>query len=305
MATTTSTSPSSSAESGPDPPGVIRLALGPAQLVFTSRHGGGSSGPYATANLSYRVGDDPSTVAANHAQLAARLGPAFAGEWWLLDQRHGANVIDIDSMARSLRAGVPGPAFWSRSLLAGIPGSRALAARASSSRARRRSSLSRRAPAPGDAAVTTEPGACMVVLSADCAPIALANDDALGVVHAGWAGMLAGVVEAAAARLREVGHGALRAVLGPCIRPARYPFSPEDLEPLVARYGAGVQAVTDTGAPALDLPAAIEIALARCGVDALYDTGVCTASSPDHFSHRRDGRDGNTGRQALVAVLDP
>jgi hypothetical protein len=157
-------------------------------------------------------------------------------------------------------------------------------------------------PPQADAAVTATPGLVLAVLTADCAPLALASDDALAVVHAGWPGLLAGVVEAAVGALRERGSGPVRAALGPCVHPAHYEFGRADLDRLVARLGSSVEARTRHGAPALDVPAAVCAALVRAGVDDLDDVGVCTFASPDHFSHRRDGR---TGRQALIATLAP
>lgn len=153
---------------------------------------------------------------------------------------------------------------------------------------------------PADAAVTRTPGRPLTVLTADCAPVVLACDDAVAVAHAGWTGLLAGVLEAAVRRLRAVGHGRVRAALGPCIHPARYEFGAEDLARLVDAYGPTVAGTTDAGRPALDLPAGVRAALARADVTDLEDVDVCTAASPDHFSYRRDGE---TGRQALVAVL--
>ncbi len=64
-------------------------------------------------------------------------------------------------------------------------------------------------------------------------------------------------------------------------------------------FGPEVAGRTAAGTPALDVPAAVRIALRRAGVDDLDDVDVCTAASPDHFSHRRDGA---TGRQAVVVV---
>lgn len=157
-------------------------------------------------------------------------------------------------------------------------------------------------PPDADAAVTTEAGRPLVVLTADCAPLVLADDDALAVVHVGWLGLCAGVVEAAAARLRQVGHGPVRAALGPCIHPARYEFGVDDLDRVVARYGDAVRGRTTAGRPALDLPAGVRAALGGVGVGDLHDVDVCTAASPDHFSYRRDGQ---TGRQGVVAVLEP
>ena len=158
-------------------------------------------------------------------------------------------------------------------------------------------------PAPtADALVTTTRGLPLAVVTADCAPIVIATHDAVAVVHAGHRGLLAGVVERAVDALRAAGNGRgeVRAVLGPCIRAARYEFDEVDLGPLVDAFGAGVASHTEWGATALDVAAAVRVALERAGVDDMRDTGICTAASADHFSYRRDGV---TGRQATVAVL--
>lgn len=157
-------------------------------------------------------------------------------------------------------------------------------------------------PPDADAAVTARPGVPLVVLTADCAPIALACDDAVAVVHAGWAGLLSGVVEAGVRALRAAGHGPVRAFVGPCISPDRYEFGADDLGRLVARYGPTLASTTYDGRPALDLPAGVRAALAGEGVTDVDDAGRCTASSPELYSHRRDGV---TGRQALVVALVP
>jgi len=151
-----------------------------------------------------------------------------------------------------------------------------------------------------DAAVTAARGLPLAVMTADCAPIALACDDAVGVVHAGHRGVELGVIEAAVGSLRSIGSGPVRAYLGPCIRAARYEFGLADLERLVARFGPSVAARTLDGKPALDIPVAVRAALRECGVEDLLDGGVCTASSAAHFSYRRDGV---TGRQATIAEL--
>lgn len=156
-----------------------------------------------------------------------------------------------------------------------------------------------------DAAVTAAVGLPLAVLTADCAPIALVALDgsgaaaAVGVVHAGWQGLLAGVVEAGVVALRALHDGPVHAVLGPCIHVGRYEFGEDALAPLVERFGPGVVARTAWGTPALDVPAAVQLALLEAGVAQVTDVDVCTAASPDHFSHRRDGV---TGRQAVVVV---
>ena len=151
-----------------------------------------------------------------------------------------------------------------------------------------------------DAAVTATRGLPLAVVTADCAPVVLACDGAIGVVHAGHRGLASGVIEAAVTRVRALGSGDVRAFLGPCIRPASYEFGARELETLVERLGAGVKGRTRAGRPALDIPAAVRVALDRAGVTQWEDCGVCTADCAEYFSYRRDGA---TGRQVTVAVL--
>jgi YfiH family protein len=150
-----------------------------------------------------------------------------------------------------------------------------------------------------DAAVTAVPGVPLVVLTADCAPIAIMNIGAVGVVHAGWRGLLAGVVPAAVDALRAVGEGEVRAVIGPCIRPAHYEFGADDLATVASRLGDVVVGATVDGRPALDLAGGVRSAFAECDVHDVTDDGVCTYEDARYFSHRRDGA---TGRQAVVVV---
>jgi YfiH family protein len=149
-----------------------------------------------------------------------------------------------------------------------------------------------------DAAVTDQAGCALAVLAADCAPVALASSEGvLGVAHAGWRGLAAGVLEHTVDAMRTLGAGEIEAVLGPCIRPECYEFGADDLERLAARLGDGVRGRTTAGMPALDLPAGVVLALGVAGVVRVSDTGVCTACSAAQFSWRRDG---GQARQALV-----
>lgn len=158
-------------------------------------------------------------------------------------------------------------------------------------------------PVPAaDAVVTAHPGVVLVVLTADCAPVAIADDAAVGAVHVGWRGLLAGVVAEAVATLRRAGSGPVAAAIGPCIRPAAYEFGRAGLDRLVDRFGPAVEGCTGTGRPALDLAAGVRAALAECGVTAVEDLGADTAGDPErYFSHRRDGA---TGRQAMLVVRE-
>lgn len=149
-----------------------------------------------------------------------------------------------------------------------------------------------------DAAVTGCSGAALAVLTADCAPVGLASPEGIvGVVHAGWRGLMAGVVEAAVAAMRSLGASEVSAALGPCITPHAYRFSAVDLEPVAERFGRAVVALDSAGYPALDLPATVRAALGQAGAALVADAQICTHCSPDHWSWRANG---DKARQASV-----
>ncbi len=140
-----------------------------------------------------------------------------------------------------------------------------------------------------DAAVTTVAGCVLSVRTADCVPIVLLGARSVGVVHAGWRGLVAGVVERAASAMGDRGDPPGSAHLGPCIRVGCYEFDGPELAGLVARYGEGVRGTTTWGTPALDLPAAVHLALAGAGVRDAHDTAGCTACDRRWYSHRARG----------------
>jgi YfiH family protein len=157
---------------------------------------------------------------------------------------------------------------------------------------------------PADAAVTVVTGAALVVRTADCAPIVLLSDRVVGVAHAGWRGLLDGVIERTVEAMRSLGAPDISARIGPCIAPAAYEFGAEDLDSVAARYGGGVRGVTGDGSTALDLAAGVRVALQRAGVE-IADAGPppCTAALADtYFSHRARGE---AGRQASFVWLAP
>lgn len=155
----------------------------------------------------------------------------------------------------------------------------------------------------GDGLCTAIVAAPISVRVADCAPVVLADPGGVvAVLHAGWRGLMAGVIAAGVGAMEERGADAMVAVLGPCIRPARYEFGPADLDRVVDRFGPSVEGLTDDGRPALDLPATVECALREHGVEVVAVLGDCTAAEADRrWSHR--GR-GDRERQAVVAWID-
>ena len=140
-----------------------------------------------------------------------------------------------------------------------------------------------------DALVSAGEGCALAVLTADCAPVALASPEGvIAVAHAGWRGLVAGVLDATVAEMRALGATRIDAVIGPCIHAGCYAFGAAELDAVAARLGDSVRATTAGGDPALDIPAAVRVALAGAGVDAaaIGDVDTCTACSPHHFSWR-------------------
>jgi purine-nucleoside/S-methyl-5'-thioadenosine phosphorylase / adenosine deaminase len=139
----------------------------------------------------------------------------------------------------------------------------------------------------GDALVTADPGVALGIWVGDCAPVALVSSDGIvGAVHAGWRGLAAGVLGRTVRAMREMGAGAVVAVVGPCIHAECYEFGAADLDILAARFGDAVVATTSWGAPALDVPAAVTAALATEGVTVRPDALPCTACDRRFWSHR-------------------
>lgn len=169
---------------------------------------------------------------------------------------------------------------------------------------RRVAVLPRPVAGSADAAVAFEPGLVAAVLVADCLPVLLANraGSRVGIAHAGWRGLVTGVVEATVAAL-ATDPAELIAWLGPAIGPAAFEVGGELRRMFVAtqpeseaefRPGRGQKYLAD-------LPGLVRRRLAACGVTAVHGGGHCTVSDPQRFySYRRDGR---TGRMAALIWL--
>ena len=147
-----------------------------------------------------------------------------------------------------------------------------------------------------DAVLTTVPGARLAVRTADCVPVVLARGgEAVAVVHAGWRGLAAGIVEATI----DAMGGADTAHVGPHIRAGCYEFGAADLDEVAAALGDHVRSTTSWGTPALDLTAGVRAALGGLEPD---DAGACTACSDVYFSWRARQE---AARCATIAWLEP
>ena len=150
---------------------------------------------------------------------------------------------------------------------------------------------------PGDGLWTDEPELPMLKFAADCLPIALARANGrpgLALLHAGWQGLLEGIVAVGVAAL---GPGRIAAVIGPGIGPCCYEVQEDVAAPYKAQFGPGI-----VNEGRLDLWSAAERTLRAAGCESVERVDLCTSCHPDlFFSHRRDGA--RTGRQGLVGVV--
>ena len=148
---------------------------------------------------------------------------------------------------------------------------------------------------PGDGLWTEEPDLPVLAMSADCLPIALARvgegAPGVGVLHAGWRGLLAGIVAEGVSALGGRAHAAIGPAIGPCC----YEVGPEVAEPFTAAFGPDVLQGRN-----LDLWTAAERALRSAGVEDVERVDLCTSCNPDlFFSHRRTGKP--RGVQGVIA----
>jgi YfiH family protein len=160
-----------------------------------------------------------------------------------------------------------------------------------------------------DALISDEPGVALLLRFADCVPLVLCDPQrhAIGLAHAGWRGMVAGVVPNTVAALQSAfgcRPADLIAGVGPAIGPCCYEVGPNVVAEVEGVFGkaTGLLSVQPDGAVHFDLPAAIHRQLQHSGVVQVEDSGLCTHCHTDEFfSHRAEN--GHTGRFAVVAAL--
>lgn len=145
-----------------------------------------------------------------------------------------------------------------------------------------------------DAIVTTRPGITLGVLTADCAPVLLADRQArvIAAVHAGWKGALTGVIEAAVKIMMQRGAEPARihAGIGPCIAQRSYEVGPEFPAPFLAAAPANAAffaPARQDGKFMFDLRGFTAQALANVGIRRVYDLPHDTCREERFFSYRR------------------
>lgn len=246
-------------------------------VIVTTRHGGVSSGPYASLNLGLHVGDLQGDVLENRRRAAAALD-ADPGNFVFCIQAHGPNVQVVVADDRG------------------------------------RGALTQQDAIPGtDALVTCDVGVVLTVMVADCVPIVLYDPAAhvLACVHAGWRGTVARVSEAAVATMRSLGSTPEHVIagLGPAIPPERYQVG-EDVyqaaaEGLGSRAAQQVIRPDDNGKWLFDLWTANRLVLRDAGVadENTHVAQIPTGSDPGLFFSDREVRP--CGRFAAMARLRP
>ena len=152
-----------------------------------------------------------------------------------------------------------------------------------------------------DATFTSQQNVVCVVLTADCLPILLCNQDGTQVaaIHAGWRGLLDGVIESTLAEM-DCGRDGLMAWLGPAIGPEVFEVGHDVRDAFIDRDSEAVTAFKQSANNKwlADIYALARQRLSRAGVSAVYGAGFCTYSDADRFySYRRDGV---TGRMATL-----
>lgn len=226
---------------------------------FSTRTGGASAPPFDTLDLAANVGADPDLVRANRSAFAALVDAGSAVLCWA-EQVHGAEVaVVVDAADAASRSGERG--------IASV-----------------------------DALVTAARGVLLCIRVADCLPVLFADPAAgvVGAAHAGRRGLAAGVLLNTVTAMESLGASRknLHAVLGPSICGRCYEV-PALLQAQFEAVVPGAAAMTRSGTPSLDLPAAARSLLERLDVAAIDSVDECTFERPDRwFSYRRSARTG-------------
>ena len=163
-----------------------------------------------------------------------------------------------------------------------------------------------------DAMATDRPGILLGILTADCAPVLLADAEAgvVGAAHAGWRGALAGVTDAAIAAMESLGARRERigAAIGPCISQPSYEVDEAFQQRFLQADEANGRFFTAAPGerPHFDLEAYVASRLAAAGIASIEPLGLDTYSDPGRFfSYRRATHNGEPdyGRQiSLIGI---
>lgn len=150
-----------------------------------------------------------------------------------------------------------------------------------------------------DASVSTHAGAVCVVMTADCLPILLCDEQGsvVGAAHAGWRSLCDGVIESTVSAMK-VPPVTLMAWLGPAIGPTRFEVGDEVRAAFMAKQAQAATAFVAgaNGKWMADIYMLARLRLNTMGITRIYGGGLCTYTDPERFySYRRDGVTGRMG----------
>jgi YfiH family protein len=164
-----------------------------------------------------------------------------------------------------------------------------------------------------DALVTRTRGLVIGILTADCAPVLFADEEAkvVGAAHAGWRGALGGVLEATVTAMEGLGAQRSRifAALGPTIGPNSYEVGPEFVADFQAADAENARFFTiprGKKTPHFDLPSFVLDRLGRLGLRHIERQSPCTYENESmFFSFRRatHRKEPDYGRQISAIVV--
>lgn len=151
----------------------------------------------------------------------------------------------------------------------------------------------------GDACISTRSGAVCVVMTADCLPILLCDEQGsvVGAAHAGWRGLCDGVIEQTM-RAMNSPSSSLMAWMGPAIGPQAFEVGAEVRAAFVAQQAEAADAFLpgEEGKWYADIYQLARQRLHTLGITRIYGGGLCTHADPRRFfSYRRDGTTGRMG----------
>ena len=245
--------------------------------AFFTRRGGVSRGLYAGLNCGAGSDDKPAAVTENRRRAMARLGLGV-DDLRTVYQVHGFDVLTVtEAVADSAEIADKRPR--------------------------------------ADALVTATPGVALGVLTADCAPVLLADGGGgvIGAAHAGWRGALAGVTDAVIEAMIDLGatRSDIRAVVGPCIAQDSYEVGPEfpaaflDEDPGNKRF---FRPAERAGHFMFDLDDYVHMRIAEAGIYVVQSTALDTLADEQKFySYRRTTQrnEPDYGRQLSAITISP
>jgi polyphenol oxidase len=169
----------------------------------------------------------------------------------------------------------------------------------------------REAAPVADAMVTKEPGIALGALTADCAPVILADSRRriVGIAHAGWKGALSGVTDATVSAMEDLGadRASIVAAIGPAISAAAYEVGPEFHRRFLEADAANETFFRPAARPQhwlFDLPAYLVARLRRSGIRSATDLALCTYDDERRFfSYRRATHRNQSQYGRLISVV--